>query len=53
MKAADRSGARLTVVAGERDLAEGQVQVKDMTTSAQEPVGIDVVVDHIEKRLQQ
>jgi histidyl-tRNA synthetase len=53
MKAADRSGARLTVVAGERDLADGQVQVKDMTTSAQEPVGIDVVVDHIEKRLQQ
>jgi len=53
MKAADRSGARLTLVAGERDLADGHVQVKDMTSSAQEPVAIDDVVDHIEKRLQQ
>ena len=53
MKAADRSGARLTIVAGERDLAEGNVQVKDMTTAEQEAVAIDDVVQHIEKRLQQ
>ena len=53
MKAADRSGARLTLVAGDRDLAEGNVQVKDMTTAEQEPVPLDEVVDHIEKRLQQ
>ena len=53
MKAADRSGARWTVVAGDRDLAEGVVQLKDMTTAEQEPVALDDVVDHIEKRLQQ
>jgi len=53
MKAADRSGARLTVVAGERDLTEGVVQVKDMATAEQEPVAVAEVVNHIEKRLQQ
>ena len=53
MKAADRSGATFTIVAGERDLADGQVQVKDMATAAQEAVAVDDVVDHIEKRLQQ
>ena len=52
MKAADRSGARLTLVAGDRDLAEGNVQVKDMTTAEQEPVAFGDVVDHVEKRLQ-
>ena len=53
MKAADRSGARLTLVAGDRDLVDGLVQVKDMATAEQEPVPIADVVDHIEKRLQQ
>ena len=53
MKAADRSGARLTLVAGDRDLTEGVVQVKDMASAEQEPVAIDEVVGHIEKRLQQ
>jgi len=53
MKAADRSGARLTVVAGDRDLAEGVVQVKDMASAQQEPIAVDEVVNHIEKRLQQ
>ena len=52
MKAADRSGARLTLVLGDRDLAEGNVQVKDMATAEQEAVSIDDVVDHVEKRLQ-
>ena len=52
MKAADRSGARFTLVLGDRDLADGTVQVKDMTTAEQEAVSIDDVVDHIEKRLQ-
>src|SRR3954447_9081785 len=53
MKAADRSGARLTLVAGERDLADGVVQVKDMASAEQEPVPVDELVEHIEKRLQQ
>jgi histidyl-tRNA synthetase len=53
MKAADRVGARLTLVAGERDLSDGVVQVKDMASSEQEPVAISDLVEHIEKRLQQ
>ena len=35
MKAADRSGAQVTVIAGERDLAEGVVQLKHMDTGEQ------------------
>jgi histidyl-tRNA synthetase len=52
MKGADRSGARLTLVAGERDLADGVVQVKDMASGDQQAVSIDDVLAHIEKRLQ-
>lgn len=35
MKAADRSGARWAVVAGDRDLAAGSVQLKDLTNGEQ------------------
>jgi histidyl-tRNA synthetase len=51
MKAADRSGATLAIVAGERDLDAGVAQVKDLRTGEQEPVALDNVVAHIEKRL--
>ncbi|MBV9098276.1 MAG: histidine--tRNA ligase [Frankiaceae bacterium] len=51
MKAADRSGATLAVVAGDRDLDAGVAQVKDLRTGEQEPVALDSVVEHIEKRL--
>ncbi|MGW0533782.1 histidine--tRNA ligase [Streptomyces sp. NPDC003032] len=44
MKNANRSGARFTVVAGERDLAEGVVQLKDMESGEQEAVPVDEVV---------
>jgi histidyl-tRNA synthetase len=40
MKAADRSGASHVVVIGERDLAEGVGQLKDMRTGEQHAVGI-------------
>ena len=53
MKAADRSGARWAIVAGDRDLAEGVVQVKDLTTAEQEPVALSDLVDHLEKRTQE
>jgi histidyl-tRNA synthetase len=52
MKGADRSGAVLTLVAGDRDLADGVVQVKDMASGEQQAVAIDDVLAHIEKRLQ-
>ncbi|HWC82368.1 MAG TPA: histidine--tRNA ligase [Pseudonocardiaceae bacterium] len=38
MKAADRSGARLALVLGERDLAEGVVQVKELASGEQHTV---------------
>ena len=53
MKAADRSGARWALVAGDRDLADGVVQLKDLTSAEQEPVPLSEVVDQLEKRLQQ
>jgi histidyl-tRNA synthetase len=40
MKAADRSGATHVVVVGDRDLAEGVGQVKDMRTGEQRPVPV-------------
>jgi histidyl-tRNA synthetase len=51
MKAADRSGARLAVVAGERDLADGVVQLKDLESGGQDAVAIDKLIETIETRL--
>ncbi|WP_299540988.1 histidine--tRNA ligase [uncultured Streptomyces sp.] len=51
MKSANRSGARLTVVAGERDLAEGVVQLKEMESGEQTAVPLDGVVEAIRARL--
>jgi histidyl-tRNA synthetase len=47
MKAADRSGARFALVLGERDLAAGEVQVKDLSTGEQVAVSLDGAVDHL------
>lgn len=51
MKNANRSGARYTIVAGERDLADGQVQLKDMETGEQAAVALDTVTAEIQRRL--
>ncbi|MEW1718808.1 histidine--tRNA ligase [Streptomyces sp. NPDC093109] len=51
MKNANRSGARYTVVAGERDLAEGVAQLKDMETGEQTPVALDALVTELTRRL--
>ncbi|MBM7169412.1 histidine--tRNA ligase [Streptomyces sp. G44] len=51
MKNANRSGARFTVVAGERDLAEGVVQLKDMESGEQEAVATDEIVAVLKDRL--
>ena len=47
MKAADRSGARYAVVLGERDLAAGEAQVKDLTSGEQVAVPLDQLVQHL------
>ena len=51
MKAADRSGARFALVAGERDLAEGLVQLKDLTSGDQTPVALDALVVTLKEKL--
>ncbi|MFH8517150.1 histidine--tRNA ligase [Streptomyces gelaticus] len=51
MKSANRSGARFTIVAGERDLAEGLVQLKDMESGEQTPVPLAEVAGTIRERL--
>ncbi|WP_175410670.1 histidine--tRNA ligase [Streptomyces sp. TRM64462] len=51
MKNANRSGARYALVAGERDLAEGVVQLKDMESGEQEPVVLDAVLETLRAKL--
>jgi histidyl-tRNA synthetase len=50
MKGADRSGARFSVVFGDRDLESGVVQCKDMISGEQEAVSLDLLVDDLRKR---
>ncbi|MFF8600549.1 histidine--tRNA ligase [Streptomyces sp. NPDC015232] len=51
MKDANRSGARFTLVAGERDLAEGVVQLKDMESGEQTAVALEELVDAVRAKL--
>jgi histidyl-tRNA synthetase len=46
-KAADRSGAAITVVVGENELATSTAVVKTMATGEQEPVPLEGLVDHV------
>jgi histidyl-tRNA synthetase len=52
MKAADRSGAADAVVLGDRDLAAGVAQVKDLRTGDQTPVSLDKLVTELSDRAQ-
>jgi histidyl-tRNA synthetase len=51
MKSANRSGARYALVAGERDLAENVVQLKDLESGEQTPVALDSVVATLREKL--
>jgi histidyl-tRNA synthetase len=51
MRAADRSGAALALVAGDRDIDAGTVGVKDLATGEQVDVEADFVVDEVLSRL--
>ena len=51
MKAADRSGARYALVLGERDLAEGVVQLKELASGEQRAVALVEVVDAVRNAL--
>lgn len=51
MRAADRSGARIALVAGDRDIEAGSVGVKDLSTGEQADVSIDSVVAKVLSQL--
>ena len=51
MRAADRSGARIALVVGDRDVEAGTVGVKDLTTGEQVDVAADAVVAEVVSRL--
>ena len=47
MKAADRSGARLALVLGDREIADGAIEVKDLSNGEQRKVLLDAVLDEV------
>ncbi|MFF5706697.1 histidine--tRNA ligase [Streptomyces sp. NPDC012794] len=51
MKDANRSGARFAIVAGDRDLADGVVQLKDLESGEQTAVAVADVVAEVRARL--
>ncbi|WP_037181905.1 histidine--tRNA ligase [Rhodococcoides fascians] len=51
MKAADRSGAQFALVLGDKELADGNVVVKELSTGAQHDVALSEIVSHLEARL--
>lgn len=50
-KAADRSGAAVTLVIGSDELAAGTAVVKTMTNGEQHPIPLDSVVEHVTGQL--
>jgi histidyl-tRNA synthetase len=51
MRAADRSGAKLALVAGDRDIEAGTIGVKELSTGEQTEVAADAVVAEVLSRL--
>lgn len=51
MRAADRSGAGIALVAGDREIAEGNVGLKLLATGEQIDVPLGAVVDEVRSRL--
>lgn len=51
MRAADRSGARLALVLGDRDIGAATVGVKDLATGGQVSVSMDSVVAEVLSKL--
>ena len=47
MREANKSGATIAVIIGDKELESGHAEIKDLKTGDQEPVKIKVLVDHI------
>ena len=52
MKQADRTGARVALIIGEQEVADGTVTVRDLATSQQDVVTRPDVVEHVRKIIQ-
>ena len=50
-KYADKTGARFVAVIGERELAEGAAEVKDMRASSSERVKFGELADYMKRRI--
>jgi histidyl-tRNA synthetase len=53
MKAADRSGAKYALVLGDRDLAEGEIGLKDLSTGEQRQIPLNEAVPAVSAALAQ
>jgi histidyl-tRNA synthetase len=53
MRGADRSGAAYAVILGERDIAAGSAQLKDLASGDQVAVPLDEIVTTLKERLSQ
>ncbi len=51
MKAADKSGAHFSLVIGDRDLAQGAGELKDMNSGVQETITLDLLIPTIKARI--
>ena len=51
MRAADRSGASIALVAGDRDIEAGTIGVKNLATGKQVEIAADAVVAEVLSRL--
>lgn len=51
MRAADRSGARLAILVGERDLSAGVAQLKELRSGEQQPVALAQLAATVQARL--
>jgi len=51
MRAADRSGASIALVAGDRDIEAGTVGVKNLATGDQVDIRVDSVLSEVLSRL--
>ena len=47
MKAADKAGARFTVIIGDDELAKGEAVVRTMDTSSQETIPLEEVINYV------
>ncbi len=51
LKIADKEGAQLTLILGQREVLEDNIIIRDMTSGAQETVALERIFQEIKKRL--